>query len=382
MKQRNWLTMTVLAALWPTLALAESAIDDRGIVVDAAQSGWDAKRLATMDQAVRDGEFPDTTSVLIVHQGRLVHEAYFGAGGRDQLNDTRSATKSVTALLVGAAVERGLLPGVSARVYDYFPEARAAAEADAVRAAITVEDLLTMSSMWECDDNNNYSAGNEERMYLSRNWTRFALELPIKGFAPWQPRPEDSPHGRAFSYCTAGSFLLGALIERVTEMPMATFADEVLHAPLGIDSVQWNRANEGVAMAGGGTKYRSRDLARIGQLLADGGRWQDRQVVSEAWIQAMLSEHVQARPQTGYGYLIWRFRFSLPDGGHLETWAMAGNGGNYVFAVPEHRLVAVITRTHYNQRGMHEQTHALFTDHVLRAMPTAPREDPPAAIRR
>lgn len=382
MKRRNWLVTMAFTVLWPALLLAGTDVDNDWRVIDPGDAGWNGTRLAELAQAVRDGEFPDTTSVLVVHEGRLVHEAYFGAGGRDQLNDPRSATKTITALLVGAAIDRGVLSGVSARVYDHFPEVKATAEADPVRAAIRVEDLLTMSSMWECDDNNSYSAGNEERMYLSRNWTRFVLELPIKGFAPWQPRPEQSPHGRAFSYCTAGSFLLGALVERVSGIPLAEFADQVLHTPLGIDTVQWNHANEGVASGAGGTRYRSRDLARIGQILVDGGRWQDQQVISESWVRAMLTERVQARPEAGYGYQIWQFRFPRPDHDDVVAWAMAGNGGNYVFVVPEHRLVAVITRTHYNQRGMHEQTHTLFADYVLRAMPTAARGDRTAASRR
>jgi len=334
---------------------------------------WDSRRLAELSEQIEAGTYPATTSVLVVHDGRLIHETYFGEGHAEFLNDTRSATKTITAMLVGAAVDRGLITGVDAGVYGFFPESAALTKGDEVRAAIDIEDLLTMSSMWECDDGNAFSAGNEERMYLSRSWTRFALELPIKGFAPWMRRPEDSPHGRAFSYCTAGPFLLGALIERVSGQSLQAFAAEVLEKPLGIDASHWNRSAEGVGSGVGGTRYRSRDLAKLGQLLLDEGRWQGRQILSSDWVRSMLSIHAQARDDAEYGYLIWRFRFSS-DGKEVAAWAMSGNGGNYVFIVPERRLVTVITRQHYNQPRMHPQTHEMFVDYVLKAMPVTPRE--------
>lgn len=335
---------------------------------DAGELGWNTGLWAELAERIEAGDYPETTSVLIAHRGRLVHEAYFGTGGVDVLNDTRSATKTVTALLVGAAIERELITGVKAQVYAFFPDLQPWPHPDPVKSAMTLEDLLTMSTMWECDDDNQYSSGNEERMYLSRHWTRFALDLPIKGFAPWQRRPEDSAHGRAFAYCTAAPFVLGAVLERSSGKTLANFAAEVLERPLGIEVSHWNRANEGVGMGGGGTRYRSRDLARIGQLLVDRGRWQGRQVVAAAWIDAMLSVRAQARDDADYGYQIWRFRFEHGDG-EVGVWAMAGNGGNYVFIVPELRLVTVVTRTHYNQRGMHGQTHELFGRYVLKAMP-------------
>nr|WP_281782138.1 serine hydrolase [Lysobacter auxotrophicus] len=319
-----------------------------------------------MDTAIAVGEAPDTTSVLIARDGRLVVERYFGQGGPEVLNDTRSATKSVTALLVGAAVDRGLIDGAQAPVYGFFAD-RHWAHPDPLKRRFTVEDLLTMSSQWECDDDNAFSAGNEERMYLSADWTQFALDLPIKGYAPWMKRPKDSPYGRAFAYCTAGSFLLGAIVERASGQPLATFAREVLETPLGIRESQWQRSSEGVGMGGGGTRYRSRDLAKLGQLLLDGGRWNGKQVIASDWIRAMTTVQAQAREDADYGYLLWRFRFNVGGTEHA-AWAMSGNGGNYVFVVPSERLVAVITRTRYNQRDMHAQSQRLLSEYILKAL--------------
>ena len=367
------LLATPLAALFFVATAAAApyapppALDDGWRIADAGRTGWNTATLAAMETAITDGKAPDTTSVLVARDGRLVYERYFNDGGRDVLNNTRSATKSVTALLVGAAIDRKLIAGPQAKVYDFFRD-RTWAHPDPRKDRFTVEDLLTMSSQWECDDDNQFSAGNEERMYVSERWTQFALDLPIKGYAPWMRRPQDSPHGRAFSYCTAGSFLLGAIVERASHKPLEKFARETLEAPLGIGKSTWQRSSEGVGMGGGGTLYRSRDLAKFGQLLLDGGRWNGRQVVSEPWVRAMTTVQAQAREDADYGYLLWRFRFDV-RGVQREAWAMSGNGGNYVFVVPSERLVAVITRTRYNQRDMHAQSQRLLADYLLKALP-------------
>lgn len=344
------------------------AADDGWPVADAAGLGWDTAVLDDLEARVADKTYPGINSVLVAHGGRLVYEGYFNGGSRDTLNDMRSATKTVTALLVGAAIARGHIPDEQRPVYAYFRDKVPARGLHPRKAAITLQDLLTMSTAWDCDDDNAFSSGNEERMYVSEDWVEFALKLPPRGYAPWQARPENSPYGRSFSYCTAASFLLGAVVERATRQPLAAFARDALEQPLGISAVQWNRASEGTGMGGGGTRYRARDMAKFGELLRSGGTWQGRRVIASTWTTAMLTPRAVPRENTEYGYQIWRFRFPL-HGREEWIWAFSGNGGNYVFVAPQLDLVAVIASSAYNNRESHPRSQAIFRDYLLKAMP-------------
>ncbi len=333
----------------------------------AGPARLDPARLTALQAAIASEDIKQVSSVLLMVDGEVAYEGYFNGAAADTLNDVRSASKSVTAMLVGAAIGDGHLPGVQARVYDYFPEFTARHALDPRLRATTLEDLLTMSSLWECDDENPFSAGNEERMYVTEHWLTFALSLPVKGFAPWMTRPEQSPHGRAHAYCTANSFVLGAVLERATGKPLADYAAQVLERPLGISSSHWNRSPEGIGMGGGGTRYRSRDLARLGQLVLEGGRWEGKQLIPANYVQAMLSAKARTGDGSGYGYQWWGLQ--LPVDGHETTvWAMSGNGGNYVFVMPEKKLVAVITSSAYNRNYAHPQSRRILTEFLLPAL--------------
>jgi CubicO group peptidase (beta-lactamase class C family) len=355
----------ITAAATPPAAAADAPADD-WTLARPADVALDAARLAALDQAIVDGKYKGITSVLVLRDGKLAHEGYFNGGARDTPNDMRSATKTVTALLVGAAIARGKIAGADAPLYAFFKDRRWQ-HADPRKAKFTLEDLLTMSSRWDCNDDNPYSRGNEEHMYVTEDWTQFALDLPIRGYAPWDTKPEDAKYGRSFSYCTAGSFLLGAVVERATGTRLDRFAREALEAPLGIDTVQWNLAPEGVGMGGGGTRYRSRDIAKLGELIRMQGEWRGKRVLPAAWIEAMTTPHAEAREATDYGYQMWRFTFPRGDG-QVHAWAMSGNGGNYVFVVRELGLVAVITTRNYNQGFAHPQSQEIFRDYVLAAV--------------
>jgi CubicO group peptidase (beta-lactamase class C family) len=329
----------------------------------AVAGGAHAGELDAVTSAIHAGEFKQVTSVVVARHGKLIYEQYFDKEGAEGLRNTRSVTKTVAGMLVGLAVERKLLR-VDTPVLPYFPELRPLAHADPRKDKITVEDFLTMSSPLECSDDNQFSRGNEERMYLVEDWSRFTADLPIRGFPEWQPRPDQSPYGRAWSYCTAGVAMLGPLLERASGQSVPDFAAANLFKPLGIDKVKWQFQPKGTAMTGGGLQLRSVDLVKLGQLYLNGGRWDGRQVIAADWVRRSVAPHANAREDIDYGYLWWLQQFKV-EGRTVPSYGMAGSGGNKVFVLPEQDAVVVITTTNFQVRGAHPLSEKLLTSLIL-----------------
>ena len=333
----------------------------------------DAAKLASMDEAIKKGTFQQITSVLIARRGHLVYEAYYDTDGIEGMRNTRSATKTITGMLAGAAIDRGYIASISTPIFTYLKPKQPIENPDPRKAKITVEDLLTMSSMMECDDQNQFSRGNEERMYLIEDWVKFFIDLPIKGFPAWIPKPAASPYGRSFSYCTAGTTTLGAVIQSATKMPLPDFARKVLFAPMGIKKAEWQFSPLGLAQGGGGLGLRSRDLLKLGQLLANGGTWHGQQLLPAAWVKASISPQAQVDEQRNYGYLLWLYPYSAKGVAH-PAYQMAGTGGNKVVILPDLDMVVLVTTTNYGVRNPHQITDKLIADYVVSAVESMSKE--------
>jgi CubicO group peptidase (beta-lactamase class C family) len=338
---------------WPT-ATMESA-------------GLASKPLQDLETAVRAGDFKKIGSVLIARHGKLVYEGYFD-GDTNTLRDTRSATKSITDVLVGIAIGEKKLIGVDARVLQLLPEhARRLQNPDPRKDKITVEDFLTMSSPLECDDWNDASRGNEERMYVVEDWAQFILDLPIRGRMHLGEQIDPPPYGRYFSYCTGGVFTLSEVIQKATGVRSDHYAQEKLFAPLGITDAQWVYSPMNIPQTGGGLRLSSRDLLKIAQIYLSGGSWQGKRIVDEAWVRTSTQPHARIDDDTEYGYLWWLKSFKS-GGKSYPAFFMSGNGGNKILAFPGLDLAVVITSTNYNTHGMHEQTEKMLTDYILAAV--------------
>ena len=355
------------AALLAVAPISSAIASDLPVAAPQAE-GLSATKLDAMSAAIKAGQFQQITSVLIARRGRLVFEAYYDEGGAEARRNTRSVTKTITAMLAGAAIARGALPSVDAPIKAYLKDRPPAANPDPRKDKVTVEDLLTMSSIAECADDNQYSRGNEERMYLIEDWVGFYLDLPVRGFPEWMPKPEASPYGRSFSYCTAGVVTLGQVVQNAVKKPLPVFADEVLFKPLGIEAPKWQMSPLGLAMGGGGLGLRSRDLLKLGQVYANGGQWEGKQVLPAEFVKASVTPHANASENTDYGYLVWLQTLPGSVGKTHKTWMMSGSGGNKVVIAPDLDLVAVITTTNFGVRQPHAISEKLLAEHILAAV--------------
>lgn len=236
---------------------------------------------------------------------------------------------------------------------------------DPRKEEVTIEDLLTMSSILECNDNDSFSRGNESRMYIIEDWAQFFVDLPVRSF-PFGSKPEELPYGRAMSYCSAGSALVAEVLQSAVGIKIDQFAIQHLLEPLDIKNYTLHYTPLGTLNTAGGSEYSSRDFLKMIRMCLQKGKWQGQQIISSAWIEKATTPKVSAWEGMDYGYLFWLQSYGKDKA--YKCYAMAGNGGNKVLAFPELDLSVVLTSTNYNNRNAHNYTDELLNNYIVPAM--------------
>lgn len=272
-------------------------------------------------------------SILIVQKGQLVLEEYFEGYSPQKKHDLRSVTKSITGILMGIALDKGYVKSIDDPVQAYFKDDPRFTQ----HPTLTIRHLLTMSTGLDCNDWDPTSKGQEDRVYKKRHWLQYFWQLPAI-----------HPPGEVAHYCTMGQVVAMELIQQASAMPIERFAQRYLLEPLGIHDVAWKHTSKrkNVLPSAKRLYLSSRNLAKIGQLLLQKGRWKDQPLISPTWLEAMTATQVTI---TGlnYGFLWWQIPLSTNQQTHVLQ-AATGNGGQYLLVVPKLDLVVVFTGGAYN----------------------------------
>lgn len=364
--RRSALKATLLAAVATAThgRLARASNDWPTTTPQAA--GFQADFGERIDEAQAAGDFGNLHAVVVARDGALVLERYYtGADerwgdplgviefGPNQEHDLRSITKSVVALLYGQALAAGLVPGLDEPVVDFFPYPDLAA--DPQRRKITISNVLSMQMGIEWNENLPYTdpRNSEIAMEYAPDRYRYVLEQPMV-----------DPPGTQWTYNGGATALLARLIAVGTGMPVDSFASGQLFAPLGIEHFEWVRSYDGEPSAASGLRLRPADLAKLGQLVLNGGQWEGDVVVPKSWLDQCLAERVDLGDGYFYGYQWWLHR--TPQG--EPEMAGFGNGGQRLHVVPSRALSVAILTGNYNQRGAGRQSSELFRRYILDAM--------------
>jgi CubicO group peptidase (beta-lactamase class C family) len=275
-------------------------------------------------------------SFVVVKDSSIIYEEYFHRGSDDSLNELRSVTKSINSLILGIAIDKGFIDSEDDLVSKYFPDY---AEYGELNQQVTIKHFLQMSNGIVVK---NESSGSMLLPFMqSKPSLEMYFRLPIK-----------EELFNKFSYNTITSFFLVELIKKVIDIPYENFADKYLFSPLGIIDYDWNSMtkNSGYMLS-----LKTTDLARVGLLMLNNGKWKDHQIVSEYWIKKSLKAGVSPN----YGYQWWL----KPE---ENIFYGLGHGGQALICVPKHNLIVAGNSMTREGSSGGKRVHEVFFDFVLR----------------
>jgi CubicO group peptidase (beta-lactamase class C family) len=320
---------------WPTAPLAEVGLREQPL----------ARFIEQILQSSPEENLLPLQSLLIARHGKLALEEYFYGFSSDRPHDTRSAGKTWATMLVGVAREHGTRLGPETAVYPLFKQYQPIANWDERKAKLTLRDLMTMTSGFACDDSNDQSPGQEDRMQGQTeqpDWYKYTLDLPMV----------KDPGGDQAIYCSADINLIGGVVEQATGKWLPDLFEQDFAQPMQIQEYYLNLMPTGGAYMGGGLYMRPRDLLKLGQLYLNGGAWNGKRVLDKAWVEESLRARSTLRDPVGmdhqYGFAWHIYHFDVGRKIYHMYFA-GGNGGQLVMIFPELDMVVNYNGGAYGQ---------------------------------
>jgi CubicO group peptidase (beta-lactamase class C family) len=393
---RSFTSLFAIIVLAASLAAPQSARyqtppvrDDGWQTANAESAGFDSTRLAALTQSIRNWPELGVHAILIERNGRLVYEEYFDGFderwgqslGRvtvtaESKHDLRSITKSVVSALIGIAHGEGKIQSLDEPIIKWFPEYPELDTAE--RRRVTLAHALSMTSGFDWNEDVPYNDPRNDEIRMTRDSQplRYALARPFK-----------VDPGSDFNYNGGLTQVLAAVLVRATNMSLQEYARTKLFEPLGITDVEWVGNLAGMPAAASGLRLRARDLAKIGSLYVNGGKWNGKQVIPAKWIDLSTRRQFRFGARTGadkggefgYGYFWW-YSCYPSTAGLIEARTAVGNGQQRIFVLPTLNTVVTIFAGRYNDFTTGNTLgRRILIDHVIPAVKTGVRTGCPGA---
>lgn len=326
-------------------------------VIDSSNT-TSTKQFKKLERLISKDSLPNTHSVLISRKGKLIYENYFKGYNAFIPHDMRSASKSISSTIIGIAKDQSLLKSTSQSIFDFLPN-KYRIYMDTLKSKIDIHSLLTMSSGLDAIDYginaNPRSIATEDNYQRTVDWTASILQASMI----------NKPNTKA-NYGSANPYLLGVAMDTIVEEPLELFIDKHLFQKLGISNYIIQTDLNGRPYFAGGMYLTPLDMLRFGELYIGNGRWKDKRVLSQKWVDKSFLNYKSLEnvpEKNGYGYLWWHHNYYL-DGRGIRTLEARGAGGQYIILVPSLEVVTVITSGNY-KNGKTQQPELLFEKYIL-----------------
>lgn len=350
MKQK-FLTLFLLTLAYSTYAQMKAIPNIPA--VSPADAGFNKDSINALTDTISKFRQRDFRGLIVIKDNKIVLENYYNTFWRNHIHDIRSAGKSITAVLLGVAIKDGLVKNLEQDVYSFFPKKKYPSIHEDYKKVKLIH-LLNMVSGLDADSDNPKTMGSEGKWIAKDEWLSYLLSVPLSN----EP-------GKKWVYADINAVLIGAIIEEKSGMSLRDYAKQKVFEPLEIKEFYWYTNASNQTGAAGNLYISTLDFAKLGLLVANKGKWGNKQLADNDYMNRLVSEHSSAigdyNPLADeYGMLWYRTKRKFGDNEINYLWA-SGNGGNHLVVVPEENMVIAMTSGAYGNWYPHTRAYFILS---------------------